>query len=63
MLNQAFSPSREEVESARRVVTAYEEAALDGRGSMMLGSLFIDNANYQYAKRLLARSDAARLTK
>lgn len=54
-LNKAFGPSPDEIEDARRVVSAYEEAAADGRGSVMLGDTFIDNANYRYAKRLLER--------
>lgn len=52
-LNAAFGRIPEEIEDARQVVSAYEEAAAEGRGSVMLGDTFIDNANYRYAKRLL----------
>ncbi|EFC79517.1 CoA ester lyase [Parafrankia sp. EUN1f] len=52
-LNDVFSPSAQEVEYARRVVSAYEEAATSGHGSVMMGDTFVDNANYQYAKRIL----------
>ncbi|MCE0764150.1 CoA ester lyase [Pseudonocardia kujensis] len=55
-LNEVFGPSAEEVAEARRLVSAYEEAARCGRGSTMMGDIFVDNANYQYAKRLLARA-------
>lgn len=61
-LNHAFSPSPEELEHARRVVAAYEGAARDGRGSVMLGRVFIDNANYRHSQRLLARSEASQPT-
>lgn len=55
-LNDAFGPSEEDVEHARQLVSAYEEAAAEGRGSVMMGDTFIDNANYRHAKRLLDRS-------
>ncbi|SEG92810.1 citrate lyase subunit beta / citryl-CoA lyase [Thermomonospora echinospora] len=54
-LNEVFGPSPDEIDGARRVVSAYEEAAAEGRGSVMLGDIFIDNANYRYAKELLER--------
>lgn len=56
ILNGAFGPTPEEQDHARHVVTAYEEAARDGRGTVMMGETFVDNANYQYAKRLLDRA-------
>ena len=55
-LNDAFGSSEEDVTYARKLVSAYEEAAVDGRGSVMLGDTFIDNANYRHARRLLDRS-------
>lgn len=52
-LNEVFGPSLDEIALARRVVSAYEESAADGRGTVMLGDTFIDNANYRHAKQLL----------
>lgn len=54
-LNEVFGPSPDEIALARRIVSAYEDAAADGRGTVMLDDTFIDNANYRYAKRLLER--------
>jgi citrate lyase subunit beta/citryl-CoA lyase len=53
ILNEVFGPSEKERDEARRIVSAYEAAAREGRGSVMLGETFVDNANYQHAKRLL----------
>ncbi|OUZ09472.1 citrate (pro-3S)-lyase [Aeromicrobium sp. PE09-221] len=53
VLNEVFGVSAEEITEARRLVAAYEEAATEGRGSVMVGDTFIDNANYQHARRLL----------
>ena len=57
-LNHAFSPSPAELEHARRIVAAYEEAAQQGRGSVMLDGVFVDNANYRSSQRLLTRREA-----
>lgn len=54
-LNDVFSPSREELDEARRVVAGYEEAARDGRGSVMVDGIFVDYANYQHARDLLIK--------
>ncbi|WP_043808409.1 HpcH/HpaI aldolase/citrate lyase family protein [Rhodococcus triatomae] len=54
-LNEVFGPSTEDLEQARRLVAGYEDAARDGRGSIMLDGTFIDNANYQHARHLLIR--------
>lgn len=55
ILNKTFGPSPNDIAHARRIVSAYEEAAADGHGSVMLGNTFIDNANYRHAKNLLER--------
>lgn len=52
-LNDVFRPSPAELEQARRLVAGYEEAAGEGRGSVMVDGTFVDNANYQYARQLL----------
>lgn len=55
ILNTTFGPTPDEIVQARRIVSAYEDAAADGHGSVMLGDTFIDNANYRHAKNLLER--------
>lgn len=55
-LNEVFGPSPQELEDALKIVSAYEAAAQDGEGSLMMGDTFVDNANYQHAKRVLRRA-------
>jgi len=56
VLNDVFGLQPAEVEAAREVVAAFEEAAADGRGSLVHRGTFIDVANYQQARRLLEES-------
>lgn len=51
--NQVFSPTPEEVERARRIVQAYEEAARQGRGAIRFEGQLVDYVHYATAKRLL----------
>ena len=52
-LNQVFSPSLEEVEHARRVIRAFEEAERAGRGSTSLDGKVIDVPVVKRARALL----------
>lgn len=52
-INQSFSPSRAEIEYARRVVTAFEEAERVGRGSTSLDGKVIDVPVVKRARALL----------
>lgn len=54
VLNDVFGPSPDELKEARRLVAGYEEAARKGHGSVMVDGTFVDNANYQHARRLLS---------
>ncbi len=59
-LNAAFSPTLEEVERARGIVTALGEAeAQAGRGAVMLEGEMIDEALRKQAYQVLARAGAA----
>jgi len=53
-INRVFSPSKEEIDLARQVVAAYEEAERQGRGSTSLDGKVIDVPVYKRAKALLA---------
>ena len=52
-INQSFSPSRAEIEYARRVVAAFEEAEQVGRGSTSLDGKVIDVPVVKRARALL----------
>lgn len=53
-VNQVFSPSREEVEFAERVIKAYEEAKAKGLGATSLGGRMIDFGSYRRAQNLIS---------
>lgn len=54
ILNDVFSPSAEELERARRIVAAYEQALAAGEGSITVDGEFVDTPFYEQARRLLA---------
>ncbi|QGR19732.1 HpcH/HpaI aldolase/citrate lyase family protein [Stygiolobus azoricus] len=51
--NEVFSPSREEVEWASRVIEAYEKARKEGKGAIRLDDKLIDYVHYKLAKRIM----------
>ena len=57
-LNDAFSPAPEEVERARRVVQAMEDAARQGRGAVQVDGRLVDIANMRMAENLLHKAEA-----
>ncbi len=56
--NAAFAPSAAEVEEARAVIAAYEEALAAGRGVAVLNGRLIENLHVDMARRTLALHDA-----
>ncbi|MDH3452016.1 MAG: CoA ester lyase [Gammaproteobacteria bacterium] len=57
-INAAFSPSADEVEHAQRIVTAFEEAERNGRGSTSLDGVVIDVPVVKRARALLALAES-----
>jgi citrate lyase subunit beta/citryl-CoA lyase len=53
-INECFSPSAKEIEHARRVVAAFEEAEARGRGSTSLDGVVIDVPVVKRARAFLA---------
>jgi len=60
ILNEEFSPSADEVASARRIVAAYDEAVAAGRGSISVDGKMIDVPVVLRAQELLAIHEAIR---
>jgi citrate lyase subunit beta/citryl-CoA lyase len=58
VLNDAFTPTEEEVAGARRVVTAYDAAVGEGKGALQLDGKMIDAPVAERAARLLSRWEA-----
>ena len=56
-LNAAFSPRPEEVDQARRILAAMDEAAASGRGAVVLDGRMIDIASIRQARTLVARAE------
>jgi citrate lyase subunit beta/citryl-CoA lyase len=56
--NQVFSPARGDVEYAKKVVEAYQEARSKGLGATTLGGKMIDYGSFKRAESLLAFSRA-----
>ena len=57
VVNRVFSPQAEEIEQARRIVQALEQAAAEGRGAIALDGRLIDQVHLANARKLLARVD------
>ncbi|MEM2214771.1 MAG: CoA ester lyase [Candidatus Nezhaarchaeales archaeon] len=53
IINEVFTPSEKEVESAKKIVDAYEKAAEQGLGATSVEGRMIDKATYDQAKELL----------
>ncbi len=53
IINEAFSPSEEEIQYARRVVAAFDEAERQGRGSTSLDGKVIDVPVVKRARQVL----------
>ncbi|HEY4609895.1 MAG TPA: CoA ester lyase [Ilumatobacteraceae bacterium] len=56
--NRAWSPTAEQVEHARRVIAAFDEAVADGRGVVTLDGRMIENLHVANAERTLALAAA-----
>lgn len=59
-INEVFTPSEEDIEYAKSVVAAYEEAEARGAGAATFKGRMIDYAMYRMGKDVLAKADAIR---
>lgn len=57
VINQTFLPTEREIEEARRIVQAYKEAAIDGRGTIALDGKMIDEPVVARARGVLQVSE------
>jgi citrate lyase subunit beta/citryl-CoA lyase len=56
--NVAFAPTADEVEGARRIIAAFEEAEADGRGVVTVDGRMIENLHVEESRRVLAIAEA-----
>jgi citrate lyase subunit beta/citryl-CoA lyase len=57
--NRVFSPSREELAWARKVLGAYNKSSRSGRGALALKGALVDEVHRKLAKRMLDDSSAS----
>ena len=58
--NEVFSPSEDEVDRARRILDAMEDAAKQGKGAVSLDGRLIDAASIRMAENLIAKVEQLR---
>jgi citrate lyase subunit beta/citryl-CoA lyase len=56
--NAAFAPTADEVQSAGRIIAAFEEAEASGRGVVTVDGRMIENLHVEEARRTLAIAEA-----
>ncbi len=59
MANRVFLPSEAEVGWAREVLAAYDAAARDGRGALVVQGALVDLALVQRARMIMATTEGA----
>jgi citrate lyase subunit beta/citryl-CoA lyase len=62
VINKVFMPSREEIESAKLIITAYEQSVQNGLGAIQVNGKMVDVPVLEHAKKVLQKANlAARL--
>jgi citrate lyase subunit beta/citryl-CoA lyase len=56
--NEVWAPTAEEIDFARRVIAAFDEAESAGRGVVTVDGRMIEHLHVQNAERILAMADA-----
>ncbi|MEM2238142.1 MAG: CoA ester lyase [Candidatus Caldarchaeum sp.] len=51
--NKIYTPTREEVERARKIIQAYEKASKEGKGAISVDGIMVDDATIRIARRIL----------
>lgn len=59
VVNEAFTPTPAQIDRARSLVAAYDDAVAQGRGSATFEGAMIDEASRKMAERIIARGTAA----
>lgn len=56
--NRVFAPSEEEIERAREIIDAFEQARAQGLGVVTVGGRMIENLHVENAQRILSLAEA-----
>jgi citrate lyase beta subunit len=62
IINQVFSPSREDIARARKVLTAHKEAEEKGQGAVAVEGRMVDRATVRLASQLYAQAKHLKMT-
>lgn len=53
VINEIFSPGKDEIELAKKIISAYESAEKEGRGSAAIDGRMVDKATFNLAKKTM----------
>jgi citrate lyase subunit beta/citryl-CoA lyase len=56
--NEVFGPTEKDVENARTIIEAWEQAKREGKGVAVVGGKLVENLHVEEARRVLAVSEA-----
>jgi citrate lyase subunit beta/citryl-CoA lyase len=56
--NEVFSPAPAEIEQARKIIVAHEQAQKEGKGVVLVDGKLIENLHVENAKRLVGMAEA-----
>jgi citrate lyase subunit beta/citryl-CoA lyase len=56
--NEVFSPSPTELEQARKIIAAHEQAEKEGKGVVLVDGKLVENLHVENAKRLVGMAEA-----
>ncbi|MSP81840.1 MAG: CoA ester lyase [Alphaproteobacteria bacterium] len=56
--NEAFAPSSDSVEAARRIITAHREAEAEGKGVIVVDGRLVENLHVENARRVISLANA-----
>jgi malyl-CoA/(S)-citramalyl-CoA lyase len=57
LANHVFTPSPEEIDKARRIIDAMQQAAAEGKGAVSLDGKLIDAASIKMAENMVRKAD------
>jgi malyl-CoA/(S)-citramalyl-CoA lyase len=57
IVNEIYSPSIEDIERAKKIIRAHEEAVQSGRGAVAVEGRMVDNATIRLAEKIMAQAE------
>lgn len=60
-VNRLFSPSKQEIEFAKKIIDAYEKAKGEGKGAIEVDGQLVEQLHVDNAKRVILKAEKARI--